>query len=67
MTVVVTIKPVDVVKIAPIKKFKTTFQPVTTTVFPSNKVPASLSSISVPRKPSPVRMTISFLELRLLV
>ena len=39
---------------APIEKGKTPFQPVTTTVLPSDKDPASLSSISVLRKPSPV-------------
>ena len=39
---------------APIKKEKIPSQPVTTTVFPSAKVPALLSSIYVPRKPFPV-------------
>ena len=39
---------------APIEKEKTPFQPVTTTIFPSAKLPAILSSIYVPSKPSPV-------------
>ena len=39
---------------APIEKEKSAFKPVTTTVFPSAKVPACLLSISVPRKPSTV-------------
>ena len=32
---------------------KTPFQPVTSTLLPSDNLPAILSSISVPRKPSP--------------
>ena len=39
---------------SPIEKGKSPFQPVTTTVFTSAKVPSSLSSISLSRKPSPV-------------
>ena len=39
---------------APIDKRKTPRKTVTTKVFPSAIVPASLSSIYVPRKPSPV-------------
>ena len=39
---------------APNWERKTSFQPVTTRVFPSDKVPDSLSSIYVPREPSPV-------------
>ena len=52
--VIVTIAPVEIVTRSPIEKEKTVFQPVTTTVFPIAKVPASLSSIYVLRKPSPV-------------
>ena len=55
ISVVSTISPFEIVTIAPIKKGKTTFQPVTTTFFTSAKVPASLSSIYLPRKPSPVK------------
>ena len=54
VTVVTTISPVDIVTIIPNKKEKSLFQPVTTTVFPSDKLPASLSSISVPQKQTPV-------------
>ena len=46
--------PVEIVKRAPIEKCKSPFKPVTTTFLPSAKVPASLSSISVTRKPPPV-------------
>ena len=41
-------------KIIPIEKGKSLFQPITTTVLPSAKVPPSLSSIYVPRKQSTV-------------
>ena len=40
---VATISPVDIVTRAPIEKVKTKFHPVTNTVFPSAKLPASLS------------------------
>ena len=50
---VATRAPVEVVKRTPIYKGKTPFQPVTNTFFPSAKLPSSLSSIYVPRKPSP--------------
>ena len=39
---------------APIDKGKTPFQYVDTTVLPRAKILASLSSVYVPRKPSPV-------------
>ena len=55
MTVVTTIPPVDIVTIIPVEKGESLFQPVTTTVFTSAKVPASLSPIYVPRKQSPVQ------------
>ena len=38
----------------PVYKGESLFQPVTATVLPSDKVPASLSLISVSRKQSPV-------------
>ena len=49
------IAPVNITTRAPTNKEKTIFQPVTTTVFPSANYPASLSSIYVPREPSPVK------------
>ena len=54
VTVVEIIAPVNITTRAPTNKEKTIFQPVTTTVFPSANYPASLSSIYVPRKWSPV-------------
>ena len=48
--VVATRAPVEIVKRAQIEKGKTPFQPVTSTVLPSSKLPASLLSIYVPRK-----------------
>ena len=54
VTVVATIAPVEILTRARIENKKSPFQPVTTTFFPSAKVTASLSSISVPSKPSTV-------------
>ena len=54
VTVVATRAPVDIVTRVPIEKEEPPFQSITTTFLPSAKVPASLSSISVPRKPFPV-------------
>ena len=51
---VTTIALVEIVTIRPIDKGKSIFQPVTNTVFPNTKVPGILSSISAPRKQSPV-------------
>ena len=48
-----TTTPVDIVTRAPINKLKTPFQPVTPTGLLSDKLPASLSSISVPSKTLP--------------
>ena len=48
------ISSVYIVTREPIDKIKTPFQPVTTTFLPSSKVPANLSSIYEPSKPSPV-------------
>ena len=53
--VVVTRAQVEIVTISPIEKEKTPFKTVTTTVFPIDKLPASLSSISVLMKASPVK------------
>ena len=53
--VVMTIPKIEIVTISPTKKEKTPFQPVTITVLPSAKVPASLLSIYVPMQPSPVK------------
>ena len=50
MTLFSTKLPVDIVTRAPIDKEKSLFQPVTTTFFSSAKLPASISSIYVPRK-----------------
>ena len=50
MTVFTTIAKFEIMTRRPIDKVKSLFQPVTTTVFPRAKVPASLSSIYVPRK-----------------
>ena len=50
---------------ASLEKGKSPFHPVTTTVFPSDKVPASLSSNSIPSKPSPV--TADYIYLRLVI
>ena len=50
MTVVAKIAPVDIVTRRPIEKEKLLFQPFTTTVLPSDKVPSSLSSIYAQRK-----------------
>ena len=57
VTVVATKSPDEIVTRTPIDKEKLKFQPVTTTVLPSDKVSSSLSSssIPVPRKPSPVK------------
>ena len=44
-----------VVTRSPTENGKSLFSPVTTTILPSAKVPASLSPISVPRKKSPSR------------
>ena len=41
---------VDIMARSPIEKEKTPIQPVTTTYFPSARVPVSLSPIYVPRK-----------------
>ena len=50
VNVVATRSPVEIFTRRLIKKEKSLYQPVTATVFPNYKLPASLSSIFVPRK-----------------
>ena len=53
MPVVLTTVPAEILTRAPTGKGKTPFQPITSTVFRRDTVPASLSSISVLNKPPP--------------
>ena len=57
MTVAATRAPVYIVTRAPIENKNSLFKPVTNTVLPSAKVTDGLSSIYVPSKQSPVKIT----------